>query len=264
MMRNMLRSLLVTSVPNRLVTPLLARRSRRHQARVLRTLGLADVAEAFIARHGLWVRYGPFAGMKYTPRAARNRLITPKLLGTYERELHAIMAHVQRAAYDVIVDIGCGEGYYSTGFAVTTRARVVAFDAEGNELSYAREMAAANGVAEKIQFRRWCKPDDLVETARSAKRMFVLSDCEGYETDLFNSASLPALQRADLLIELHGDAKPTLVQRLRNSHRLQIIPFDRANRGSRPELKEMSSTDAAHAVDECRSPQEWLWAQPLN
>src|SRR3954470_7373079 len=103
-MRNLLRSLVRKAVPSRLLSPVIARRSRRHQAYVLRTLGIADVADAFIKRHGLQVKYGPFAGMRYTSAAANDRLIVPKLLGTYECELHEIMARVQKSGYDTIVD----------------------------------------------------------------------------------------------------------------------------------------------------------------
>jgi ribosomal protein L11 methylase PrmA len=170
------------------------------------------------------------------------------------------MARVQKSGYDTIVDVGCGEGYYTTGLALTTKARIIAFDAEKEELKFAREMAEANGVAAQISFRRWCSPDELISIAGEAQRLFVLSDCEGYEIELFNDAAVSALRNADILIELHGDVKPELMRRLDNSHALKVVTFDRANRGKSPELDAMSQPDRERAVDECRFPQEWLWA----
>src|SRR5512141_1962908 len=98
-MRKILRSFVKKTIPSRLLSPIIAKRSRKHQAYVLRKLGIAEVADRFIAEHGLQVSYGPFAGMRYTPAAARNRLIVPKLLGTYECELHGIVAQIQNGAY---------------------------------------------------------------------------------------------------------------------------------------------------------------------
>ncbi len=260
-MRESLSALVKKAVPSRLLSPLIASRSRRHQAYVLRTLGIAAVAERYIAEHGLQVRYGPFAGIQYTPAVAENRLILPKLLGTYECELHEIIAYVQQAGYETIVDVGCGEGYYTTGLALTTKARIVAYDAEKGELAFARAMAEKNGVAAQIDFRRWCSPEELMKVARESERMFVLSDCEGYEIELFTPAVAARLPKADILIELHGNVKAELMRRFEKTHALQVIRFDRENRGRRPELDAMPEEDRARAVDECRFPQEWLWAK---
>src|SRR3954471_9384722 len=216
-MRNLFRFLVKKMVPSRLLSPVIARRSRRHQGYVLRTLGIADVADSFVKKHGFQVRYGPFAGMRYTSTAAKNRLVVPKLLGTYECELHEIIGGVQETGYDTIVDVGCGEGYYTTGLALTTKARIIAFDAEKNELKFAREMAEANGVAAQISFRRWCSPQELINIAGEAERLFVLSDCEGYEMELFSDAAVSALRTADILIELHGDVRPELTRRFERS-----------------------------------------------
>jgi precorrin-6B methylase 2 len=260
-MRQLLRSLAKRAIPSRLLSPIIAKRSRKHQAYVLRTLGIAEVADRFITEHGLQVRYGPFAGLTYTPMAARDRLIVPKLLGTYECELHEIVAQVQGRGYDSIVDVGCGEGYYTTGLAMTTKARVIAFDAENRELNFAREMAEANGVGDRVEFRQWCSPEALIDIANEGGRFFVLSDCEGYEVELFTPTAVQALRKADILIELHGSVKAELMRRFEKSHVIEIIAFDRANRGRRPELDAMSQADRERAVDECRFPQEWLWAK---
>jgi hypothetical protein len=263
-MKQLLRSLVKRAIPSRILSQVVARRSSKHQSYVLRTLGIAAVADAFITRYGLQVRYGPFAGMMYTASAAKDRLIVPKLLGTYECELHAIMAQVQRTGYDALVDVGCGEGYYTTGLALTTTAKIIAFDVESHELQFAREMAKANGMTARIDFRQWCSPEELISITREVGRLFVLSDCEGYEIELFTEAAVAALRRADILIELHGDVKADLMRRLGKSHALEVIVFDRTNRGRRPELEKMSQAGRERAVDECRYPQEWLWARSLN
>jgi len=53
--------------------------------------GLLDVATRYIERNGSTVKYGPFAGTIYPLEAALSRHSIPKLLGTYEQELHNII-----------------------------------------------------------------------------------------------------------------------------------------------------------------------------
>jgi hypothetical protein len=251
------------ALPPKLLTPFMERRSRRHQVQFLRSEGFTDLAEDFVAQHGMEVKYGPFKGLLYSPSVAKNRIVIPKLLGTYEQELHGIIKQVQSADYDVIVDVGCAEGYYSTGFALTTRAQIVAFDAEKNELAYALLMARTNKVESRIQFQQWCSPESLAQIAESSKRLFVLSDCEGYEEKLF-AEETAAMAKVDVLIELHGNAKAVLVRRFQKSHRLQIVKFEKENRGYRNELDGLPSEKRTQALNECREYQEWLWAEALS
>ncbi|HWR17226.1 MAG TPA: class I SAM-dependent methyltransferase [Terriglobales bacterium] len=259
-----LRSVVEKVVPDRILAPLMAERSRRHQVQYLRNEGFIALADTFIAHNGLEVKHGPFRGMRYTLPAARHRIVIPKLLGCYERELHGVVTQVQQGDYDVIVDVGCAEGYYSTGLALTTKAKVIAFDAEQIELAHAREMARENRVEDRIEFRSWCNANALIEIARAYRRPFLLSDCEGYEVSLFTPEVIAELRHADLLIELHGDAKPIFMLRFAQTHRVEIICFNGDNRGDYEQLKTLPPDKRAQAVSELRSAQEWLWAQHIS
>jgi hypothetical protein len=73
------------------------------------------------------VRHGLFYGMKYPSLEAAGSTLYPKLLGSYERELHGIMERIVRTDYATVVDIGCAEGYYAAGLALRLpEARVFA------------------------------------------------------------------------------------------------------------------------------------------
>lgn len=198
--------------------------------------------------------------MAYTPSAARNRIVVPKLLGTYELELHEVFERVLSTNYDCMVDIGCAEGYYATGLALCSQTKIVAFDTEPRELALAREMAEHNSVSERTEFRGWCRSEDLIQIAASYKRVFILSDCEGYETELFNQRTVAALAHADVLIELHGNAESELVPRFSETHNVLIIESRSREDVMLPELEDIPAEQRWMALTEYRPDQHWLWA----
>src|ERR1700749_2885028 len=90
-------------------------RSRRFQLKFLAQAGLLNASAKYIERNGVTVKHGPFTGMVYPTKATRNRHVIPKLLGTYEQELHGTIETIKGRKYDVVIDIGGAEGYYAVG-----------------------------------------------------------------------------------------------------------------------------------------------------
>jgi len=236
-------------------------RSRNHQRRYLEQIGVGKASRQFLQKYGTAVRYAPFAGMTYTKEAAADRIIIPKLLGSFEQELHPIWdSALEPSSYETIIDIGCAEGYYSTGFAVRSKAQVVAFDVEPRELSFARGMAKSNGVCDRMRFAGWCTGEKLEQEARG--RTLILSDCEGYESTLFTREIAGRLNRSDLLIELHGAAQAVLPGILSESHEVKLIGTEPRTPAQFAELDGFGPEVAALALCEHRDPaQKWLWAQ---
>jgi len=68
---------------------------------------------------GLRTVAGPFAGLEYVDEAAGSEY-GPKLLGTYELELHHIIERIIDLAYPTIINIGAGEGYYAVSYTHLT------------------------------------------------------------------------------------------------------------------------------------------------
>ena len=235
--------------------------SRTHQKRYLDQAGVTDLSRVFVQKHGMKVRYGPFAGMTYTERAAAARVIIPKLLGSFEQELHSILESAfKKNKYQTIIDVGCAEGYYSTGFALRTKARVLAFDVEPRELALARGMARTNGVEDRIEFGGWCTAQNLVQQAQ--RPAFILADCEGYERELFDRELASALSHVDLLIELHGDASVSLPTCFAASHDVTLVNVETRDPFRFQELSQFDSHLSSLALCEHRSPsQQWLWAE---
>jgi hypothetical protein len=66
----------------------------------------------------LRVAGGPFQGLHYPHRRSVGSAPLPKLLGSYESELHAALEQLLTEEHETVVDIGCAEGYYAVGLGL--------------------------------------------------------------------------------------------------------------------------------------------------
>lgn len=260
-----LKSLLQKSAPG-LATHLQIVWQRRHVERVLRQLGLPRLLRAYSARYGFVVRSGPFAGMKYAPRAVGSALI-PKLVGSYESELHGVISRILATPYDTIVDIGCAEGYYAVGLALRIPgARVFAFDIDPLGRRLCRAMARANGVAGRVTIAGRCDANTLqARLDGKRRRALVMCDCEGCEMDLLRPERTFALRAADLLIELHDGVDPAISrvvpERFAQTHDLTLVPAATSQDPARwPDLDFLGDADRRLAVSELRHGPQQQWA----
>lgn len=152
---------------------------------------------------GLAVAHGPFKGLRYPSAQSAASALLPKLLGSYESELHAEIEDLLKNRYDAIVDIGCAEGYYAIGFALRKPdAEIYAFDLNPHARDACSEMAKLNCVADRVHLRGMCEQAAL-RSISLGERSLILSDCEGYETTLFTSEIAESLVKHDLIIETH-------------------------------------------------------------
>lgn len=211
-------------------------RSRNHQKQLHREWGVEQATNEMINEYGLRVLHGPFRGMRYPKSSLASRDGIPILFATYELELHPVIEEVASKRYDRIIDVGCAEGYYAVGLAIRTNTPVYAFDCEPRERSYLRQMARLNQVANRIHTKSWCNAR-ILERLTRGRCCLVISDCEGYELNLFQGRALSALKNCDLVIELHEtapgrDVKRILLERFKRSHIANIVTFDQLNTGS--------------------------------
>ena len=183
---------------------------------------------AFVARRGLTAGAGPFRGLRY-PAAVAPRIpgLAGRLGGGYEVELHPAIESIIARDPQLVVNVGSGDGYYSVGFALRCPgARVVAFEIEPYPARVAAAVAAANGVAARIEQRGGCTREELA-ALEPAGRTVLVCDAEGAEADLIDPAEVPWLRGAELLIEVHETFRPgvgdELARRLSPSHELEWI-----------------------------------------
>jgi SAM-dependent methyltransferase len=194
-----------------------------------RFYGQIKAAGLLLDRYGDAVAGGPFAGMRYPVPAEVDLCLPPKLSGRYEQELHPVIERLLDRRWRTIVDVGCAAGYYTTGLALRApEARVVGFEGSEELAALARRNAEVNGVADRVDIRGFCGPDELEPLL--GPETFAVLDVEGYEETLTDPERLPAVLQTTLLIELHDFAVPgvssLVLARFAGSHRVSVIHAD--------------------------------------
>src|SRR6478609_9884506 len=212
------------------------------------------------------VLHGPFRGLKYPQSKSIGSALFSKLFGSYESELHDVLEKICTQNYSEIINIGCGEGYYAVGLAMRIpNSKVFAFDMNSEAIQLTREMANANGVGDRVYTQEKCSSDYLREFAFSGKGLIV-SDCEGYEKQLFRSA-LTNLKNCDLLIETHDfldiRISSDLVDLFSETHTVNVTlstdDIQKAKRYKFPEADNLSLSDRFFLFQEGRPTlMEWL------
>ena len=247
-------------LPERQWIQLQSVRSRNRQMRWLKQNGVLELAKRFSDSNGPAVLHGPFAGMKYPAASILSRNSVPRLLGSYERELHEAIQTGLAYKYDRVIDIGTAEGYYAVGFALKGQSPVITFETDPREMALCKEMARLNRVEDRLTERDFCNPEAL-RALTAGMRCFVLSDCEGYELELFDQPTVDALQRSDVLIEIHMDAYEPLLDRFSKTHSLETFVASPRLGNEYPELSCLGR-DADLAVCEHRpAGQRWIFAK---
>ena len=120
---------------------------------------------------------GPFAGMKFNNKY----LDLPKILGTYEIELHQIFSRLRDRDYLRVVDIGAAEGYYAVGVALwNPRCSVTAYEANPIYHESIRYLAKLNNVESRLELQGSCNEDSLNNLGDELRNAFIIVDVEGY------------------------------------------------------------------------------------
>ena len=218
----------------------------------------------------LTVRSGPFKGMKYPAAEAAGSALTPKLLGSYECELHPLIERLIARGYDDVIDVGCAEGYYATGMAMRLpQARVHAYDTSETARALCSAMVKLNGVAGRVSIQTTCTPETLI-TFPKPGRTLVIVDCESYEKVLFTPSVCDALKGCDVLIEMHDFLDVTISTELEAlfavTHQLTNVlstdDIQKAKHYQYPELEGLSVRARFQLLAEGRPMiMEWLLAE---
>lgn len=218
------------------------------------------------------VRSGPFRGLFYPNLRSAGSALVPKLLGTYESELHATINSLRPVDFATIVDIGCAEGYYAVGLARLFPATPIrAYDIAKTARQLCSDMAQANR-AMHVNINGNCDRLELLSLP-SDRMNLVISDCEGYEKELFDSEVVQHLSASICIIELH-DCKDrtiacTIPALFASTHEIELIlsvaDGEKASRYNSPLLSACDHFEREVAFAENRPDvMKWLIARPRS
>lgn len=236
----------------------------------------------------LAIKHGPFAGLKYPDStiirgtfkniayAEINPVcgnLFPKLIGSYERELHPILSAINNHSYSEIINVGCAEGYYAVGFALKfPDAKIYAYDVKQQAQEHCLLLAQLNHCDQQININDFCSPETLLSIPIT-KRGLIICDCEGFETELFSDSVIPHLKKCDLLIELHDfvnlNISENIKQQFAGTHKFSMIKstddLEKARIYPITELKDYDLNDRKELLRENRTCiMDWIFLTPLS
>lgn len=170
---------------------------------------------------------GPFKGMKYGNYSVGSTFY-PKLLGTYELELHALIQKLVHQEFPFVIDVGAAEGYYACGFAFKSKkSNIIAFEQEDRGRQSIRDIALKNGIVNRLEILGFCNPETLRSILHGKENCLVIMDVEGAELTLLEPINIPELRKQSILVEVHNfvdrSIANTLQNRFEKTHQIKEI-----------------------------------------
>jgi hypothetical protein len=220
------------------------------------------------------VLQGPFEGMHYYNLIVWGPLM-PKWIGSYEMELHEIVETAIKNNYNIIINIGAAEGYYSVGLAyMCPDSKVFAFDINPVSRSRQKQLAEINGVT-NLTVRGYCECNDLDQLIDDNTLLIV--DIEGDEVHLLDINQVNQFNKCDILVECHPsgvmgmqDVVEHLTGSFSKTHDVNLIRVQSRQASDIfekiPSLNDsLTSEELEFALMEGRDPaQVWLWMTAGN
>jgi len=262
--RQIAKHFLQTFVPS-LTTRIQGYTQHAHVVKIEKQRGIPRLLKDFQAAYEPRVLNGPFKGMNYLLDSVGSAIL-PKLLGTYELEIQDAISEALAIDYELVLDIGCAEGYYAVGFArAKPNTRVLAFDLSPVAHRKCRKLANLNNATQNLEIRGQCTEKLLSQLAE--QKILIICDCEGCEWELLDPNKISGLAASDLLVELHcikGDqTTQRFLDRFAGTHEIVTFkPLPRDGSECGEILCNWSPEDRKIALNEMRAfSQIWVWAK---
>jgi len=225
----------------------------------------ALITNTLIAKQGNVVQAGPFAGLRFVGQTSEG-CSAPRLLGCYEHELHSHIERLIGQPFEAVLNIGCADGYYAVGLAQRMPGvKVFAHDLNPTAQSNCRDVAALNGVGDRVQVGGLFQ--GAAFAAFSGMQTWLVMDIEGAERELLDPVLAPALQGMTVLVECHdcivAGMADEIAKRFAASHLITRIEHALAATSLPEWLQNLGHLDHLLAVWEWRmGPTPWLVLEP--
>lgn len=258
----------------KLLAELYAKPEHERDYRIV-VLGLSGIASDAVTENligslnavcGLRIIRGPFAGMQYLVQQGSYGTI-PAVIGAMEVELQPAVEALIASKPRRIVNVGCGNGYYTVGFARRLpETEVIGVDIDATSRLLTEKVATMNDVADRVAVEALSTHESLQRQLGPGTALFM--DCEGAEKDLLDPALVPALKESQVIVEMHDfvfkDIKLTdlLVERFSKTHDIQLITATTPDAFAFPEIRGLPPFQRWVALNEGRPYMQWMVAKP--
>lgn len=236
-------------------------RSRGLIERQVARLGLDQLARDISSATGSKVASGPFEGMKLDYEALPVHS-APKLLGTYESEIHAFIEHAIGMAPAVVLNVGASEGYYAVGFGLRLPSANILFaEADSKSIAATHHNSSLNGIADRVTAIGIVHRGEFGIHIGS-RSCLIFMDCEGAEFALLDPRHEPALEGASIIVEVHEEfgRLEELVARFANTHSIDTVHSKPRTLADMP--ISVPNSNVMAALDERRGNQSWAYMRP--
>ena len=227
------------------------------------------IYNTIVETHGSKVFQGPFKGMNFFTNIndISEGCLVPKIIGSYESELHSYIDDLKRNKPDVIINIGSAEGYYSIGLKTMLKdIDIFAYDIDQKARDKTIELSKLNNV--EVFCRGEFLSSELDDLEK--KDILIFCDIEGDELKLFNEDEITKYENCRIVVETHltklGHSKDILPDLFSKTHDIEIIEQNGSNSFEVPEIISQSNhLDILLSKWECRThPTPWLTLTPKN
>ena len=215
------------------------------------------------------VQQGPFKGMTISEVTSwYGGDVVQKLIGSYELELWGWVEEAIAGAPNLVVNIGCAEGYYAVGLAMRLpSARVHAIDIDFAALKACEATARANRAEEHLRLELGWSKASIQNILRQPGKSLLFIDCEGCEAQMFDLLEPNTYEAAEIIVECHDFEVPgiseLLMTRLSRSHETRILRTSERKVEDFPILAGRSPDLVAAALSESRpGDMTWIYAKP--
>ena len=193
-------------------------------------LGRRDLIQLIAKETNSTVVWGPFKGLRIDTNTRSiwgDDDLGASLMGVYESQLHpAIEKIITKMKPQLVVNVGCANGYYACGFAMRLpNARILAFDMLDSREALNKKCSLNN--LTNVTFRQACVTHSILnEVLEPGSLLFM--DCEGCELGLLDQDQVPILKYCTVLVENHDilgyhGLTDTLFGRFSGTHKCTLI-----------------------------------------
>ena len=205
------------------------------------------------------VMSGPFKGMKLLKKSSWDKKIyefnpdlSSKIVGCYEQEVQSKIVELQKInKKKYFINFGAGEGYFALGVLYSGFfEQSIAFEITDESRNIMIENSKINKLDNRLSIKYSANSSflkDILDSGKKLDDIFILSDIEGAEFEIFNDDNLSKLKNCNLIIEFHrhpiDEKNKKFEEKLNKYFKVSLLSMSNRSFSDITLLKELNDDD---------------------